>query len=163
MILWPGLEADASADAWSLRTGQSGGGLVTNTGAFHGARILVVEDEPQVQDFISRVLQLEGATVVTASTGLEALERMQDAGPFRVVTLDLCLPDISGWDVLDAIRLIDASPAACPVVVLSARPDDEIVRRSAALGAAYMVKPISARALVERLGAFIEGLPWSGE
>lgn len=150
------------SSAQVLTQGQSGRGRVTNTGAFRGVRILVVEDEPLVQDFISRVLQLEGATVVTASTGLEALARMEDAGPFRVVTLDLCLPDISGWEVLDAIRLIDASPAACPVVVLSARPDDEIVRRAAALGAGYMAKPIAARALVERLAAFIDGFPSSG-
>ena len=142
--------------------GQSGRGLV-NTGALEGARILVVEDEPQVQDFVSRVLQLEGATVVTASTGSEALARMEDAGPFRVVTLDLCLPDISGWEVLEAIRLIPASAAACAVVVLSAGPGEEIARRSAAMGAGYLAKPTAARALVERLASFIEGCPSAGE
>ena len=94
---------------------------------FRGARILVIEDEPQVRAFIIRVLQLEGAAVVAASTGAAGLASIRDDGPFHLVTLDLRLPDISGWDVLDAIRarpssLITAARACRRTACCNASP-----------------------------------------
>lgn len=132
---------------------------LSHIGRFRGARILVVEDEPAIQRFIARVLALEGATVGTASTGKEALGRIEAEDPFHLILIDLCLPDISGWDVLDAVRLLDRSRRACPVVIVSADTDAESQRRATLLGAGFVAKPVTARALTERLAPYVRRHP----
>jgi two-component system OmpR family response regulator len=121
--------------------------------------VLVVEDETAVRTFIASVLRFEGAAVDTASTGAEALACIQDGGPFGLVTLDLCLTDISGWDVLDGIRLVYPSQRDCPVAVLSARTDAESQERAARMGVAFVEKPIGAKELVDRLQSVMRALP----
>ena len=120
-----------------------------------GASILLVEDNIGVQRFIARVLRLEGAIVATVSTGEEALSLITSAAPYDLVVLDLCLPDMTGWDVLDGIRLTYPSQAACPVVILTARSDDESRRRAASLGVGFLAKPIGAKDLVTGLRPFV--------
>jgi two-component system KDP operon response regulator KdpE len=122
---------------------------------FSGARVLVIEDEPHVRAFIARVLRLEGATVVTASTGAEGLARVREDGPFHLVTLDLCLPDVSGWDVLDGIRTLHPTQDDCRVVVLSASADTENPAQAAARNAAFVRKPVGARELVAAISPFL--------
>jgi len=140
----------------SLRPGdrlkrQVGRGELSRQERFSGARILVIEDEPHVREFIVRVLQLEGATVLTASTGAAGLASIQNDGPFHLVTLDLCLPDISGWDVLDAIRARHPTQNDCRVVVLSASSETENRGLAAARNAAYVAKPMGASELVDAI------------
>ena len=102
---------------------------------FVDTSILVVEDDLAVQEFIAGVLRLEGAIVVAASTGAEALSLVNSAAsPYHLVVLDLRLPDITGWDVLDGIRRTYPSAADCPVVLLTASGDDESGRRAAGAG-----------------------------
>ena len=134
----------------------TGATAVNRAERFRGARILVIEDEPQVRAFIIRVLQLEGAAVVAASTGAAGLASIRDDGPFHLVTLDLRLPDISGWDVLDAIRARHPSQAECHVVVLSASEDGENRALAAARNAAFVTKPVGARDLVDAISPFIQ-------
>ncbi len=118
--------------------------------------ILVVEDDLAVQEFVAGVLRLEGAIVVAASTGADALSLVNSAAsPYHLVVLDLCLPDITGWDVLDGIRLTYPSPAECPVVILTADVDDESRRRAAGLSVGFLTKPIGARELVAGLTPFL--------
>ncbi len=105
------------------------------------------------------VLRLEGAIVATASTGEEALSLVNSAAPYHLVVLDLCLPGITGWDVLDGIRLTYPSQAECPVVVLTARADDESRRRAASAGVGFLTKPIGARELVAGLTPFLRQGP----
>lgn len=132
---------------------------LSHIGRFRGVRILVIEDEPAIQRFIARVLALEGAAVGTAATGKEALGRIEAEDPFHLILLDLCLPDISGWDVLDAVRLLDPSRSACPVVIVSADAGEESRRRATLLGAGFVAKPVTARALTEHLAPYIRRDP----
>jgi len=137
-------------------TGQHGqaapeerGGGRTEDGA-DAARILLVEDEPGIVDFVTRGLQAEGFIVESALDGAEG-ERLALAGGFDAIVLDLMLPGRSGLEILASVRR--ASPGL-PVIVLTAR--GEIEDRVAGLdaGAAdYLVKPFSMAELTARVRA----------
>ena len=117
------------------------------------------EARDAVREFIAGVLRLEGAMVAAASTGAEALALVNGAAPYHLVVLDLCLPDITGWDVLDGIRRAYPSAADCTVVLLTASVDDESRHRAASAGVGFLTKPIGARALVVGLAPFLRQGP----
>ena len=110
-----------------------------------GKRVLVVDDEPAVADFLRMVVELEGGTAVLAGTGAFARECVLTQRPFDLMVLDLELPDLSGWDLLAALKdQLDA----CKVVIFSAQLTEEsTVRASAAGVASIVVKPATAAAL----------------
>ncbi len=113
-------------------------------------RVLVIEDEPGIADFLRRGLTAEGFAVESSLDGLEG-ERLALGGSFDAIVLDLMLPGRSGLQILASVRR--ASPTV-PVIVLSAR--GEIEDRIAGLetGAVdYLVKPFSLAELVARLRA----------
>ncbi|HXR28353.1 MAG TPA: response regulator transcription factor [Solirubrobacteraceae bacterium] len=113
-------------------------------------RLLVIEDEPGIVDFVRRGLQAEGFAVEAALDGVEG-ERMALTGGFDAVVLDLMLPGRSGLEILASVRR--AMPSM-PVIVLTAR--GEIEDRVAGLEAGavdYLVKPFSMAELVARVRA----------
>ncbi len=113
--------------------------------------ILVVDDEPKIIEVVASYLERAGYQVVAASTGKQALEQFQRHSPLLVV-LDLMLPDLSGEDVCRAIR----RQSATPVILLTARAEEESVLRGLALGADdYVTKPFSPRQLVARVEAVL--------
>jgi DNA-binding response OmpR family regulator len=117
-----------------------------------GARVLVIEDESGIVDFLRRGLSAEGFHVDTEADGIEG-ERRALSGSFDVVVLDLMLPRRGGLEILATLRR--AKPAL-PVVVLSAR--GEIEDRVVGLdrGAVdYLVKPFSLAELTARLRAHL--------
>lgn len=79
-------------------------------------RILVVDDEEDVRTFVATVLQDTGFVVDCAADGYEALRKIE-AGRPDLVVLDLMMPGLDGWGVLEQLRL---KPDPPPVVVLSA-------------------------------------------
>ena len=116
------------------------------------ARVLLVEDEPGIVDFVRRGLEAEGFAVQAALDGPEG-ERLALAGGFDVGMLDRMLPGRSGLEVLAAIRR--ARPAL-PVIVLTAR--GEVEDRVAGLDAGavdYLVKPFSMAELIARVRAHL--------
>jgi DNA-binding response OmpR family regulator len=115
-----------------------------------GPRVLVVEDEPGIVDFVRRGLQSEGFVVASATDGIEG-ERLALSESFDAIVLDLMLPGRGGLEVLASLRR--AKPNV-PVIVLTAR--GEIEDRVAGLDAGavdYLVKPFSLVELVARLRA----------
>jgi two-component system phosphate regulon response regulator PhoB len=119
-----------------------------------GARILVVEDEPDILELVRFNLTQAGWTVETASTGNEALASLRRSTPDLVV-LDLMLPDVSGTEICRVMRA-DRALAEVPVVMLTARAEeiDRVVGFE--LGADdYVTKPFSPRELVLRLRAML--------
>jgi DNA-binding response OmpR family regulator len=115
-----------------------------------GARVLVIEDEPGIVDFVRRGLQSEGFLVESAMDGIEG-ERLALSDSFDAIVLDLMLPGRSGLEVLARVR--HAKPSV-PVIVLTAR--GEIEDRVAGLDAGavdYLVKPFSIAELVARVRA----------
>jgi two-component system KDP operon response regulator KdpE len=112
-------------------------------------RILVVDDEPQMQRFLRPSLIAEGYEVVSAGSGHEALEsfrtRMSD-----VVVLDLGLPDMDGKEVIKSIR----ATSKVPIIILSAREGEDEKVNALDLGADdYVNKPAAIGELMARIRA----------
>jgi DNA-binding response OmpR family regulator len=113
--------------------------------------VLLVEDEENLASLVSAYLEQEGYRVVSAGTGAEALQKLEQT-PVRLVVLDLNLPDMDGLDVCRQIR----ARSRVPIVMLTAR--DEESDRLAGLGAGaddYIGKPFSPRELVARMKAVL--------
>jgi two-component system response regulator MprA len=116
------------------------------------ARILVVDDEPAVQQALSRALGLERYEVVQAADGPQALERL-GADPYDAVILDVSMPHLDGLEVCRRLR---SGGDRTPVLMLTAR--GEIDDRVAGLDAGaddYLVKPFALRELMARLRALL--------
>jgi DNA-binding response OmpR family regulator len=114
------------------------------------ARVLVVEDEPGIADFVGRGLRGAGFFVASAADGIEG-ERLALSESFDAIVLDLMLPGRSGLEILASVRRTKPN---VPVIVLSAR--GEIEDRVTGLDAGavdYLVKPFSLAELVARLHA----------
>ncbi|PRY46313.1 two-component system OmpR family response regulator [Umezawaea tangerina] len=115
-------------------------------------RLLVVDDEPHIADLVATVARYEGWNAVTAGSGEAALKEAADFHP-DIVVLDLMLPDLDGFSVLDRLR---EAGTMVPVVFLTAR--DGTADRVAGLtrgGDDYLVKPFSVEELMARLRAVL--------
>lgn len=103
------------------------------------ARVLVVEDDPDIRYSLIEALSAHGHTVRSVGDGFGALREVTQAPP-DVVVLDLGLPDLDGCDALRMMRGI----SQVPIVVVTARDqDDEIIRVLHAGADDYVVKPFS--------------------
>ncbi len=113
-------------------------------------RILIVEDEDRISSFLQKGLRSNGYSTSVARTGEEALT-LARTGEFDLMVLDLGLPDIDGFEVLQRMRSRDRS---VPVIVLTAR--DAVPDRVSGLeGGAddYVTKPFSFEELLARIRA----------
>ncbi|MGI8773840.1 MAG: response regulator [Actinomycetota bacterium] len=112
-----------------------------------GARVLVIEDEPDIRFLTSLILNHEGHTVLEASTGAEGLVRMRDQAP-DLVLLDIRLPDMQGWDVLKAARA-EPETSKVPIVIMSAHSSGHTLDRAMMAGSnGYLVKPFKHEELI---------------
>jgi DNA-binding response OmpR family regulator len=114
------------------------------------SRVLVIEDEPGIVDFLSRGLETYGFDVESAADGVAGTERAVGE-PFDLVVLDMMLPLRSGLEVLGQVR--EAKPGL-PVIILTAR--GEIEDRVTGLDAGaidYLTKPFSLSELAARIRA----------
>ena len=122
--------------------------------AVPGERILVVDDEPDIVALVVYHLAKLGYRVSTAGSGGDALELARRERPALVV-LDLMLPDLSGFEVLERLRSDDAT-RQLPVLMLTARREEPDRIRGLSLGADdYLTKPFSPQELVLRVGAIL--------
>jgi DNA-binding response OmpR family regulator len=118
--------------------------------AAESARLLVIEDEPGIVDFLRRGLEAEGFAVEAALDGIEG-ERLALHGSFDAIVLDLMLPRRGGLEVLESVRR--ATPSV-PVIVLTARGGiDDRVEGLEAGAVDYLLKPFSMAELVARIRA----------
>ncbi len=115
------------------------------------ARILVVDDEPNIVELARLYLRNEGYEVLTADSGPAALDAARQASPDLIV-LDIMLPGLDGWEVCRQIRQFSQAP----IIMLTARSDDVDKIVGLELGADdYMVKPFNPRELVARVKAVL--------
>ena len=116
------------------------------------ARILVVDDEPAVQNALTRALSLERYEVAQAADGREALERL-GAAPYEAVILDISMPYVDGLEVCRRLR---EGGDRTPVLMLTAREDvDDRVAGLDAGADDYLVKPFALRELLARVRALL--------
>ena len=116
--------------------------------------ILVVDDEPDIVALVAYHLARTGYRVTTAASGTEALALARSDCPSLIV-LDLMLPGISGYEVLEQLRG-DERTKHVAVLMLTARREEQDRIRGLTLGADdYLTKPFSPAELVLRVGAIL--------
>ncbi|MBN2386297.1 MAG: response regulator transcription factor [Anaerolineales bacterium] len=114
-------------------------------------KILVVDDEERMVRFIRLNLEHDGFTVAEAFNGKQALARLRDQTP-DLILLDVMMPDLDGFEVLEMIREINT----VPVIMLTAKGEEDDRVRGLELGADdYVTKPFSPRELVGRVRAVL--------
>ncbi|MBF7052060.1 response regulator [Halomonas sp. KAO] len=114
------------------------------------AKVLVVDDEPNIVLSLEFLMQQAGFEVVTAENGENALARVAEGAP-DLVLLDISLPGISGFDVLERLRG-DPAHRRLPIIMLTAHGREVEREKGLALGADdYVTKPFSTQALVEKV------------
>jgi two-component system response regulator ResD len=115
------------------------------------AKILVVDDEPNIREVVGLYLRRDGHEVVSAADGEEALSVFGESEPDLVV-LDLMLPKLSGLEVCRRMR----ADRRVPLIMLTARGEEEERVVGLSLGADdYVVKPFSPRELAARVAAVL--------
>lgn len=113
-------------------------------------KILLIEDEPGIQETIQIALEADGFFVTIVSTAKEGLQRLAD--DFSLVLLDVGLPDLNGFEVLKLIR----KQFSLPVIFLTARNAEIDKVLGLEIGADdYIVKPFSPRELLARIRAIL--------
>lgn len=112
------------------------------------SQILMIEDEPRISSFVAKGFKAEGLATTVAATGREGLV-LALTGGFELVILDLGLPDMDGFTVLEKIR---AQEPDLPVIILTARASGEDTVQGLTSGADdYMPKPFRFAELVARV------------
>jgi len=115
--------------------------------------ILVVEDDRDIAELISRSLATSGYEVTVASRAKDAIEQARKRKP-DLITLDIYLPDADGFEVLQHLKT-DSDTASIPVVIVSVMPDH---REGLRLGAVdYLTKPIDPTRLVSAVNRVLHG------
>ncbi len=124
-----------------------------------GQKVLVVDDEPHILKSLAQYLEMEDFDVETASSGPEALEKVESVSPDLMV-LDVMMPGMDGFEVLEKIRANEET-ASIPVIMLTAKDRSSDVMRGYELGASsYLVKPFNLDELVETIQqVFSSGAP----
>ena len=117
-------------------------------------RVLLIEDDMPIQELLRAYFEAKGHTVSAAADGVEGLKAFNSGLP-ELVLLDIGLPGLDGWAVLQAIR----AASFVPVVLLTALDDTEDVVKGLATGADdYLTKPFDVRELDARVQAILRRL-----
>lgn len=115
------------------------------------AKILVIEDVPEMAELVAMYLTKDGMAVQTAGSAEEGLDIIEKDIPDLII-LDLNLPGMSGFDFLKKFR--NGHTATVPVIVASARDEDEDIIKALGVGAdEFVTKPFSPRVLVAKVNA----------
>lgn len=124
---------------------------------YHGvmaSRVLVVDDDPVIQNLLRVNFEMEGYEVIIASDGVEGLERVRTHNP-HVVVCDIMMPHMDGLSVARELKA-DPATAHIPILLLSAKAQEADVRAGQEAGADdYVTKPFDPLSLLERVEALL--------
>ena len=115
-------------------------------------KVLVVDDNEDIRNLISIILNGERYNVLAVESGTEALEIYQEFKP-ELILLDIMMPGLSGFEVLEKIRDIRNSKlSSVPIVMITAKSLTDDIDRAIKLGAtSYIVKPFRAESLKQKV------------
>jgi two-component system chemotaxis response regulator CheY len=118
-------------------------------------KILVVDDSKVMREMIVACLRgIDGLQFSQAASGLEAIERLS-LSPFDLMFLDLNMPDIGGFEVVEFVRSQDTLKEL-PIIVVTTRGEEATRTRALALGASrFMTKPFNPEAVVAELRSLL--------
>jgi DNA-binding response OmpR family regulator len=114
------------------------------------ARVLVVDDDPDLLTLVEMQLRHHGHRVITAGSGPDALALVEAKGAPDVAVLDVAMPGMNGLALLTELRARDGLDDL-PVIFLSARVGPEDIKAGTSLGAVYLTKPYVMGALLEAI------------
>ncbi len=121
-----------------------------------GARILIVDDEADGRAIIARILEGQGASVVTAASPFEALDCLRQSS-FDILLSDIGMPEMDGYELIRQARRFDAaraSPIPAIAITAYARPEDR--QRSLLAGFnLHLSKPLEARELIASVAGLL--------
>jgi CheY-like chemotaxis protein len=119
-------------------------------------RVLVVDDDDVIRQLIRVNLELEGFEVYTANDGEDAIAKARELQP-AVITLDIMMPRLDGWDAAAKLRA-DPQTSHIKVVLLSARAQEADLRKGNRIGVdAYLTKPFDPDELIDTVRRLAEG------
>jgi DNA-binding response OmpR family regulator len=118
------------------------------------ARLLVVEDEQDIRDLIAMRLLMVGHSVVAMADAAGALDTVDRIGAPDAYVLDVGLPDLDGFRLLERLR---ETGEDAPAIFLSAHAEESRVDLGLSLGARYLTKPFVAKALINAVDEVLEG------
>lgn len=114
------------------------------------ATVLIIDDEIHIRRLTARVLEVAGYRVLEAASGAQALRLIEETRP-DVITCDISMPGMTGFEVLEAIKTRPAT-ALIPVIMLTAIGEEKDAVRATELGAAdYITKPFSSMNLLDTI------------
>lgn len=117
-------------------------------------QILVVEDEDDSALMVSKILGFHGLAITHARNGVQAMQVLQDYLP-TVIIMDLAMPEMDGWQTLEAIRA-NPDTARIPVVAITAYDSADVERDAGSAGFdGYFAKPVDPQTFFERLQAIV--------
>jgi two-component system OmpR family response regulator len=125
-----------------------------------GRAVLVVEDDPEINELVGAYVQIAGFDYHSALTGSQAVEKARHHHPSLIV-LDIMLPDFDGFEVARRLKS-EANTRGIPIVMLTALDREEYRQRGVSVGAlAYLTKPFDPERLLEaiRTNASTNGKP----
>lgn len=119
-------------------------------------KVLIIEDDSFLQGLEANKLEKEGYKVITASTGTEAMKKINEPD-IDIILLDLILPDFSGFEILAKIKEIETLKKV-PVIVFSNLTEEKDVNKSKELGATdFLVKSnFTLDELIKHIGALLK-------
>ncbi len=114
--------------------------------------VLLVDDDPEICQFLAMLLELEGFRPVTVTRAVEALE-VAARGTTAAALVDVAMPELDG---LELCRRLRAAGLRAPILVVSARPGQELLQRAIAAGAdEFIRKPFENAELIARIRYWI--------
>ena len=123
-------------------------------------RILIVDDEPDILEFLSYNLKRENYSVNTAKDGKSALDQVQKSKP-HLILLDVMMPGMDGIETCEKIRTLPGTDNII-IAFLTARGEDySQVAGFDAGGDDYITKPVKPKVLVSRIGALLKRTHWT--
>jgi CheY-like chemotaxis protein len=119
------------------------------------AKILLVDDEPDIVYLFTRLLEKQGHKVVGAYGGNEALKKTESVNP-DIVLMDIMMPDLDGWKVSRKLKS-DSQTQDIPIIMVSVRTSQDSVEKSIdfAHADAHLAKPASGKDIIKTINSFL--------
>lgn len=111
------------------------------------ARVLVVDDEPPIVEFVTRALEHGGYEVVSAADGLEALDRLADSGPFDLAISDIVMPGMDGIEL--ALKLAKDQPEVRMLLMTGYSAEKQRAHNLDAITNRVIAKPFTLKQLLD--------------
>jgi len=114
-------------------------------------RILIVDDEPDMRNLLVEVLDWSGLDVAEAHCGSEAVKSAFNNRP-DIIILDIMLPDMQGWEVMERIRSMDDSDSIPVIFMSGSAMAEKKYQRHLPINTTFLLKPFEISDLVEKVG-----------